>query len=95
MASIKKRSNGNLSLVFWWQGKQCIKALGTTNEHEAERIKQDAEAQLDRVRQGKSPSPPAFSPTGSRSSMSCSDPPKLPSASARKAATRTPYRWVN
>jgi hypothetical protein len=53
MASIKKRSNGNLSLVFWWQGKQWIKALRTTDNDEAERIKKDAEAQLDRIRQGK------------------------------------------
>ena len=29
MASIRSR-NGKLSLVFWWQGKQCIKALRTT-----------------------------------------------------------------
>jgi hypothetical protein len=55
MASIKKRNNGNLSLVFRWQGKQWIKALGTTDEKEAEQIKKDAGAQLDRIRQGESP----------------------------------------
>lgn len=55
MAFIRKRANGQLSLVFWWQGKQSIKALGTTDEEEAGRIEQDAEDQLDRIRQGKSP----------------------------------------
>ena len=55
MAFIRKRANGQLSLVFWWEGKQYIKALKTADEGEAQRIKQDAEAQLDRIRKGKSP----------------------------------------
>ncbi|MDM8005291.1 MAG: hypothetical protein QUV05_03945, partial [Phycisphaerae bacterium] len=55
MAFIRKRANGQLSLVFWWQGKSWIKALGTTDEKEAEQTKKDAEAQLNRIRQGKSP----------------------------------------
>ena len=40
MASLRKRSNGKYSLVYWWKGKQHIKALGTTSEGEAKRIKQ-------------------------------------------------------
>jgi hypothetical protein len=54
MAAVRNR-NGNLSLVFWWKGKQYIKTLKTANEDEAEQLKSDAEDQLDRIRQGKSP----------------------------------------
>ena len=54
MASLRKRANGNYSLVFWWKRKQHIKALGTPDEQEANQIKEDAEEQLDRIRRGKS-----------------------------------------
>ena len=54
MASLRKRTNSNYSLVFWWKGKQHIKALGTPDEQEAEQIKKDAEEQLGRIRRGKS-----------------------------------------
>ena len=55
MAFIRKRANGKLSLVFWWQGKSYTKALGTRDEGEAEQLKKDAETQLDRIRKGKAP----------------------------------------
>ncbi len=54
MASLRKRSNGKYSLDFRWKGKAYIKALGTDDEQEAEQIKKDAEAQLDRIRRGES-----------------------------------------
>ena len=54
MASLRKRSNGNFSLVFWWKGKQHIKALGTTDEGEAKQIKKDAEKLLVRIKRGES-----------------------------------------
>ncbi len=44
MAALRKPSNGNNSWVLWWNGKQYIRALGTTSEREAKRIKKDAEA---------------------------------------------------
>ena len=54
MAAIKKRAKGKLSLTFWWKGKQQIKALGTDDPQEAERIKKDAEEQLASIRRGES-----------------------------------------
>jgi hypothetical protein len=54
MASLRQRKNGDYSLVFWWAGKQHIKALGTDNEAEANQTKLDAEDQLDRIRKCKS-----------------------------------------
>ena len=55
MAPIRIRSNGKYSLVDGWKGKQYIKALGTTVEHEAKQIKQDAEKQVDRIKNERSP----------------------------------------
>jgi hypothetical protein len=49
MASLRQRRNGDYSLVFWWKGKQHIKAVGTKEEVEANQIKQDAEEQLTTV----------------------------------------------
>ncbi|NOX58379.1 MAG: hypothetical protein GXP29_05900, partial [Planctomycetes bacterium] len=54
MASLRKRANGKYSLDFRWKGGPHIKALGTDNLHEAERIKKDAEEQLTRIRRGES-----------------------------------------
>lgn len=54
MASLRERSNGTYSLVFWWKGKQHIKALGTNNLQEAEQIKKDAQEQIQRIRNGQS-----------------------------------------
>ena len=53
MASLRLRK-GRYSLVFWWKGKQHIKALGTDNLQEAEQIKKDAEEQIQRIRNGQS-----------------------------------------
>ena len=54
MAFLRKRAGGKYSLSFWWKGKTHMKALGTDNLQEAERIKQDAEEQLGRIRRGDS-----------------------------------------
>jgi len=54
MAFLRKRASGNYSVVFKWKGKAHIKALGTDDLDEAERIKQDAEDQLARIRSGES-----------------------------------------
>jgi hypothetical protein len=54
MAFVRKRGD-SYSLTIKWKGKSYIKALKTADEREAEQIKEDAEAQLDRIRQGKSP----------------------------------------
>lgn len=53
MAFLRQR-NGKYSLTFKWRGKSFIKALGTTDEQKAKQIMDDSEAQLDRIRQGKS-----------------------------------------
>ena len=55
MAFIRKRANGMLSLTFFWKGKRCIKALGSTSENEAKKVKKDVEDQLARIRRGQSP----------------------------------------
>jgi predicted GIY-YIG superfamily endonuclease len=52
MAFIRKRANGMLSLDFCWKGKRYIKALGTTNENEAKKVKKAVEDQLARIRRG-------------------------------------------
>jgi hypothetical protein len=43
-----------LSLTFFWKGKRYIKALGTTSENEAKKVKKDVEDQLARIRRGQS-----------------------------------------
>lgn len=53
MAFLRKRA-GVYHVVFWWDGKQRIKSLGTEDETEATRIKQDAEDQITRIRRGES-----------------------------------------
>ena len=54
MAFLRKRAD-QFSLSFKWKGKSYIKALGTSDEKVANRIKKDAEDQLKRIRNGKSP----------------------------------------
>ncbi len=54
MAFLRKRGK-KYSLSFKWRGKSYIKALDTTSEREAKRIKKDAETQLDRIKRGRSP----------------------------------------
>jgi integrase len=54
MAFIRERSNGMLSLDFCWKGKRYIKALQTTDEREAKKIKKKTEDQLSRIRRGQS-----------------------------------------
>jgi len=54
MAFLRKRTNGNYSLSFWWKGTTHIKALGTDKEQAANHIKKDAEDQLARIRSGES-----------------------------------------
>ena len=53
MAFLRLRA-GKYSLVFKWKGKVYTKAIGTDDENEAERIRQDAEEQLRRIRKGES-----------------------------------------
>ncbi len=53
MASLRLR-NGVYSVIYWWNGKQKIKSLGTGDEAEAKQIKQDVEDQLNRIRRGES-----------------------------------------
>lgn len=40
MALVRKRANGTYSLDFRWNGKPHIRALDTSNEAEANQIKQ-------------------------------------------------------
>ncbi len=54
MAFLRKRTNGNYSLSFWWKGTTHIKALGTDDEQVANHIKKDAEGQIARIRRGES-----------------------------------------
>ena len=54
MGYIRTRANGQLAFVFSWKGKKHTKGLGTTDEQTAERIRQDANDQLDRIRKGES-----------------------------------------
>ncbi len=53
MASLRLRK-GVYSVIFWWEGKQRIKSLGTDNEAEAKQLKRDVEGQLTRIRRGES-----------------------------------------
>ena len=53
MASLRLR-DGIYHVVFWWEGKQKIKSLGTDDEAEATRIKGDVEEQITRIRRGES-----------------------------------------
>ena len=52
MGYIRTRANGQLVFVFSWKGKKHTKGLGTTDEHAAQQIRQDANDQLDRIRKG-------------------------------------------
>ena len=52
MGYVRKRSNGQRAFVFSWKGTKHTKGLGTTNEQEAERIRQQANEQLDRIPRG-------------------------------------------
>ena len=54
MAALRKRAGGRYSLDFRWEGRPYIRALGTTNQNEAARLKRDAETQLQRIRSGRS-----------------------------------------
>ena len=54
MAFLRKRASGKYSLSFKWKGRSYIKALGTDDEQDANKIKEDAEAQLTRIRRGES-----------------------------------------
>lgn len=54
MGYVRKRANGQLAFVFSWKGTKHTKALGTTDEQEADSIRQDANEQLDRIRRGES-----------------------------------------
>lgn len=54
MGYVRKRANGQLAFVFSWKGTKHTKALGTTDEQEAETIRQEANEQLDRIRRGDS-----------------------------------------
>ncbi|MFQ5463534.1 MAG: tyrosine-type recombinase/integrase [Phycisphaerae bacterium] len=54
MGYVRTRTNGQLAFVFSWKGKKHTKGLGTTDEKVAEQIRQDANAQLDRIRKGES-----------------------------------------
>ena len=53
MASLRLRK-GIYYVVFWWDGRQRIKSLRTDNKAEATRLKEDVEAQLQRIRRGES-----------------------------------------
>ena len=53
MASLRLRK-GIYYVVFWWDGRQLIKSLRTDNKAEATRLKEDVEAQLQRIRRGES-----------------------------------------
>lgn len=53
MAFLRKRA-GVYHVVFWWDGKQKIRSLGTDDEGEATRIKDDVEEQIARIRRGES-----------------------------------------
>ena len=54
MAFLRKRGK-KYSLSFKWRGTSYIKALDTSSEREAKQIKKDAEQQLNRIKNGRSP----------------------------------------
>jgi|GEM_PF-6640202 len=54
MGYVRKRANGQLAFVFSWKGKKHAKALGTTEEQEADSIRREANEQLARIRRGES-----------------------------------------
>ena len=68
MASLRLR-NGIYSVIFWWDGKQRIKSLGTDNEAEAKQIKRDVEDQITRIRKGESEDPNGINSTVYRLSL--------------------------
>lgn len=54
MGYIRKRTNGQLAFVFAWKGKKHTKALGTADQKTAKQIREDANEQLARIRNGQS-----------------------------------------
>ncbi|UCE58175.1 MAG: DUF3596 domain-containing protein [Phycisphaerales bacterium] len=81
MGHIRKRAHGRLAFVFSWKGKRHTKSLGTTDEQEAEAIRERANEQLDRIRKGES--------AWLRSSWPMATPSWTCSSAPRKSATRS------